>query len=154
MPRKSKYSDDPAERNRIKQAAYHARNPDAAAAAQARYYAKNGHKRRIESGCRRGQTYYKGRKEELLKKANTVRKENKQWAVDFLGGKCSRCQQSFPLVCYDFHHMDPKEKDHFPCRLLQGNREKLKAEIIKCELVCANCHRLIHFQEEALDAKL
>lgn len=142
----SKYSEDPRERNRLKSKAWRERNPDKVKEVQQAHRKNHGHKRRIETGCRRGQTYYQSRKEALLEKANKTRKENKQWAVDFLGGVCSRCKEAYPLVCYDFHHKDPTQKDHLPCRLLQGSRKKLQEEIAKCELVCANCHRLIHHE--------
>ena len=146
MKRISKYSENPQERDRLKSKAWREQNPDRVKEVSKAFRERHGHKRRIESGCRRGQTYYQGRKEFLLEKANKVRKENKQWAVDFLGGICSRCQIAYPLVCYDFHHKDPGEKDHSPTRLLQGSRKKLQEEILKCELVCANCHRLIHHE--------
>lgn len=147
MGRPSKYSDDPKERDRLKSKAWRERNPERVKEISKTNYERNGHKRRIESGCRRGQNYYQTRKEFLLEKANKVRKENKQWAIDFLGGVCVVCKQSYPLVCYDFHHKDPTEKDHLPCRLLQGSRDKLQKEIEKCELVCANCHRIIHHEQ-------
>lgn len=121
MSKVSKYSDDPKERNRLKSRAWRERNPDKVKEVSKAHYEKHGHKRRIESGCRRGQTYYQSRKDFLLEKANKTRKENKQWAVDFLGGVCFRCKVAFPLVCYDFHHKDPAAKEHFPCRLLQGS---------------------------------
>ena len=148
MDKTFKYSDDPKESKKLRYRAYRERHPERIKARSKAQYEKFGHLKRIESGCRRGQTYYQSRREFLLEKSNRTRKENKLWAVEFLGGACSRCKGSFPLPCYDFHHKDPKEKDNFPCRLLQGSREKLRAEIEKCELVCANCHRIIHHIEE------
>jgi len=147
MKRISKYSEDPQERNRLKSKAWRERNPEKVKEVGRVYREKHGHKLRIESGCRRGQTYYQSRKDFLLEKANKTRKDNKQWAVDFLGGVCSRCQIVYPLVCYDFHHKDPKKKDYSPTCLLQGSRKKLQEEIEKCVLVCANCHRLIHHEQ-------
>ena len=126
---------------------YRERHPDRVLENRRREFEKHGHERRIESGCRRGQTYYQRRKETLLERANKTRRENKEWAIEFLGGCCNRCGGKFPLACYDFHHKDPGEKDHFPCRLLQGSREKLQAEIEKCTLLCANCHRIVHHEK-------
>ena len=56
---------------------------------------------------------------------------------------CVDCKLKYPPVCMDFHHKDPSTK------LFEPNSgccsRSLKAvlnEIAKCELVCANCHRI------------
>jgi hypothetical protein len=55
---------------------------------------------------------------------------------------CSRCGGCFPPPCMDFHHRAPatKERDLSEARTLTSARR----EAAKCEVVCANCHRLIH----------
>lgn len=62
------------------------------------------------------------------------------------GGKCERCGYDKNLGALDFHHRDPNEKE-FQIdlrRLGNGNLDKLKQELDKCDLLCANCHREIH----------
>jgi hypothetical protein len=52
------------------------------------------------------------------------------------------CGGTFPPECMDFDHR-PGEKKLFG--IGQGLRRKLEAllaEIAKCDLVCANCHRI------------
>lgn len=54
------------------------------------------------------------------------------------------CGQSFPDCVYDFHHINPDEKDF---QLSSGSTRGLKAckeEVDKCLLLCANCHRIVH----------
>lgn len=57
---------------------------------------------------------------------------------------CKLCNKRFPLVCTDFHHRDPTTK-----LFSIGNRacsvgpKKLIEEILKCDVYCANCHRII-----------
>jgi hypothetical protein len=57
---------------------------------------------------------------------------------------CADCGGMFPPYVMDFDHRDPSKKlfaitgGHAP--LL--SREKLIAEIDKCDIVCANCHAL------------
>lgn len=73
------------------------------------------------------------------------RKKVKQLAVDYKGGKCSKCDYKKCIDALEFHHIDPKEKDFNISR--KGhctNWERIKLELDKCILVCANCHREIH----------
>ena len=69
-------------------------------------------------------------------------------AIEFLGNKCLDCQQVFPEPCYDFHHTDPTQKDESVAILIRDNRklETILNEASKCELLCANCHRLRHYK--------
>lgn len=48
----------------------------------------------------------------------------------------------------DYHHRDPQEKDFTIGRLKKGAREVLQAEIDKCVVLCANCHREFHYLEK------
>jgi hypothetical protein len=68
----------------------------------------------------------------------------KQKAVDYLGGKCSICTYDRYLGALEFHHINPSEKDFTIAELKLTSFEKIKAELDKCLLVCANCHREIH----------
>lgn len=75
------------------------------------------------------------------------RSQIKHRAVQFLGGVCRHCGQTFEDCCYDFHHLNPKEKD-FTIGNAQTNGArswfKVRDELKKCVLLCANCHRLVH----------
>lgn len=48
--------------------------------------------------------------------------------------------------CLDFHHPDPKNKKASVNHLMKSRYriEVILEEIEKCEVVCANCHRIIH----------
>lgn len=52
------------------------------------------------------------------------------------------CLQIFPPPCMDFDHLEGTVKLGSINKMLTASMEVLKAEIAKCELVCANCHRL------------
>lgn len=75
------------------------------------------------------------------------RRRKRNAAIELLGNKCADCNQVFPEVCYDFHHTDPSKKDDAVANLIHNNRklETILNEASKCELLCANCHRLRHF---------
>lgn len=55
---------------------------------------------------------------------------------------CTDCNKYFPPECMDFDHITVDKKYNIP--KLYGsvkNKEKLKEEMKKCEIVCSNCHR-------------
>jgi len=85
--------------------------------------------------------------EELKKnKVTTViswRKRIKQKLVEYKGGCCEKCGYNKCLGALDFHHKNPLEKD-FGIGGVTKSFEKMKKEVDKCILVCANCHREIH----------
>jgi len=60
-------------------------------------------------------------------------------------GSCEYCSEERP-PCLQFHHKDPEEKEHLISEMVTGDYtlKKLKDEISKCELICANCHRIKH----------
>lgn len=54
---------------------------------------------------------------------------------------CFDCGRSFPIECMDFDHRPDEVKIHSPQKFF-GNMEKFLAELAKCDLVCACCHRI------------
>lgn len=67
-------------------------------------------------------------------------------AINYKGGKCTDCHGSYPPCVYDFHHLDPTKKDIVPSGALRRRFETAKAELDKCVLLCANCHRIRHYE--------
>lgn len=52
----------------------------------------------------------------------------------------SKCVQAL-----DFHHREPKTKEFgLSIRGLTRSWDKIKLELDKCDLLCANCHRELH----------
>mgnify|MGYP001607904393 CR=1 FL=1 len=95
---------------------------------------------------------WKGGKEKsrlrYLEWSNKRRLENKKRALDILGNKCIKCGYDKCIDVFDFHHTDPNEKDAEICKLLSKKwDEKIEKEIKKCQLLCSNCHREIHWEE-------
>jgi hypothetical protein len=65
-----------------------------------------------------------------------------------MGGKCAHCglEDDCPAV-YDFHHVNPGEKERQIATLMRGKWDKLIAEADKCIMLCSNCHRRHHYEE-------
>ncbi len=57
------------------------------------------------------------------------------------GTRCSRCQLDNERLM-ELHHRDPETKSFNISSWSVGDLEVLRQEILKCELLCVNCHRL------------
>ncbi len=57
---------------------------------------------------------------------------------------CHDCGERFPSHQMDFDHRDPSTKSFVITsgRAMLMSRERLLSEVAKCDVVCANCHRL------------
>ncbi len=72
-------------------------------------------------------------------------RSRKKQGVEYLGGRCADCGGIFPYYVYDFHHRDPAQKDMQFNKLRRYSWETIKRELDKCVLLCANCHRIRHW---------
>ena len=81
----------------------------------------------------------------LLKVQMLRWKKVKERAIEYKGGKCLDCEVAHnrPEV-YQFHHLNPEEKDSSWDKLRLKSWDKIVAEIDKCVLLCANCHIIRH----------
>jgi len=59
---------------------------------------------------------------------------------------CERCRRTFHWSALDFHHRNPKEKDKSISEMLFYSWDRLEKEIKKCDLLCASCHRIVHYE--------
>lgn len=64
--------------------------------------------------------------------------------VEDFGGKCKDCNNTYPYQVFEFHHLDPKEKDYDWSKIRLMSPAKRKSELSKCVMLCANCHRIRH----------
>jgi hypothetical protein len=60
--------------------------------------------------------------------------------------KCLACSENDP-VCLDFHHREPSKKDVniFALYKKGWSIARVMEEIAKCDILCANCHRKLHY---------
>lgn len=78
-------------------------------------------------------------------RAQARRWARKERAVEYLGGKCVHCRSTFHAAAFDFHHVDKSTKHKDPGLMMTHSDETLFKELDKCILLCANCHRVEHF---------
>lgn len=71
----------------------------------------------------------------------------RQILLDARAGGCVRCGEKHP-ACLDFHHRDGKESKLGNIgQFRKFGTDRLLAEIAKCDVLCANCHRKHHYDE-------
>lgn len=75
------------------------------------------------------------------------RKRLKQKAVVYKGGCCEKCGYDKCLGALQFHHPDDNKEFNVSARGNTHSWERVKAEVDKCELLCANCHAETHYKE-------
>lgn len=62
-------------------------------------------------------------------------------------GGCNICGEAHPATL-DFHHLSPAHKTAGISEMVKNaSRAKILEEIKKCVLLCANCHRKVHYHE-------
>lgn len=85
--------------------------------------------------------YYLSHKEEYKKRA-TASKEKLRAEIRVLkAGPCTDCGKKYPFYVMQFDHIsDDKEFNISSAAGQTMSLDRIKAEIEKCELVCANCH--------------
>lgn len=93
--------------------------------------------------CQSGKTkkHYGENRSYYVDKAKKTAAELKQFVDELKKGPCKDCGNRFNPWQMDFDHRDRSTKGGNISRLLKYGKKKLLAELEKCDLVCANCHR-------------
>lgn len=71
------------------------------------------------------------------------RQRNRDYVNAIKARPCTDCGVSYPSVCMDFDHIsDDKENVISQLVHIGSSLKRIQGEIDKCEVVCANCHRI------------
>ena len=105
-----------------------------------------------EYNCKCGETnpenFYGHAKQTCSKCHNlittTAGKNNRLFAIDYLGGKCKNCNFDKYTCSLDIHHLDPSIKDKNFKYMRGWKKERILNEIKNCVLLCRNCHAAVH----------
>jgi len=70
-----------------------------------------------------------------------------KWLNEMGGCSCKICGFDKSLASLQFHHVDGK--DHNPAQMMyaKNSEEVIRSELIKCCVLCANCHIATHAKE-------
>lgn len=94
---------------------------------------------REDESLRKRRIAYQASRRVALREVITEIKEN-------LG--CCNCEENDPR-CLDFHHRNPLEKTNGISRMVNCHMslDTILEELEKCDVICSNCHRKLHFGE-------
>jgi predicted HNH restriction endonuclease len=88
---------------------------------------------------------YKDRRKYLIEAVTKKRRNLRAKAIELKGGCCEICGYSKCPEALEFHHLDDAKKDFgISAKGYTRSWEKVKNELKKCKLLCANCHRELH----------
>tara|TARA_R100001126_G_scaffold95448_1_gene67087 strand:+ start:185 stop:676 length:492 start_codon:yes stop_codon:yes gene_type:complete len=92
------------------------------------------------------QKHHQRTKKKKRKQQNQLKDKRQHFVLEEMqrrGGKCAKCGFS-DIRALDWHHLDPNEKVNSISEMIRDrvSMDKLQAELDKCELICANCHRI------------
>jgi hypothetical protein len=88
-------------------------------------------------------------KNRLRRKRGIYKFENKR--IEFqkkYKNECSQCGYNKNSIALDFHHLDKNKKDFKISEHYNLPEKDLLKEIKKCIVLCANCHRIEHYNEK------
>lgn len=57
---------------------------------------------------------------------------------------CDRCGNNYLFPAMDFHHRDPSSKRFNMCPYRRWR--EIEEELRKCDILCANCHRIVEYE--------
>ena len=92
--------------------------------------------------------YQQNKKRVIAKVREYKQRKRKEW-WEYKGTlKCQKCGAAHPAII-DFHHIDKtdKTKQHVNALVKAGRFTAAYEEIKKCVVLCANCHRIHHYDE-------
>lgn len=74
--------------------------------------------------------------------------KNKLLLEQYKNSRCCEYCGETHQACLEFHHKDPAEKKYTIARMMTSYVwEHILKEITKCLLLCANCHKKKHWEE-------
>jgi hypothetical protein len=95
-------------------------------------------------------TWNDANREQRRSKTKVRKQELIMWLWEYKSKlSCEACGFSHPAAL-DFHHRDPTQKEFDISTLPRRgfSKERALLEIAKCSVLCANCHRILHSEEQ------
>ena len=101
-------------------------------------HCKDCQKKYLKDHYNKNKSYYKAKARKRAKICKNTLRELKS-------SPCTDCGQSYPPYVMDFDHVNGIKERNISS-IADGSTKMLREEIAKCELVCANCHRIRTFK--------
>lgn len=100
-----------------------------------------GYKKRYNS-LRKGK--FGGKKRNIRRERLLRTAKRRKFVWDLKRKPCADCERSYPPWIMDFDHREGETKLYNVSQLWKSRKSswaRLKAEVAKCDVICANCHR-------------
>lgn len=117
------------------------------------FHKNKSHKDGLSSICKICQhkyvnQHYQNNKQYYLNKSKNYIDELKKWFQNYKRTlfciKCGFSGLEHPTVL-DFHHISDNKEHNISQMIVSGKKkETIIMEIEKCDILCANCHRILH----------
>lgn len=94
------------------------------------------------------QPYRKGMNKTYRRKLGERARRNRDWIWAYKETHPCKCGYAHPAAL-QFHHRDPSTKRFALSEAVWKTKsiENLQQEIDKCDILCANCHAVLHYEE-------
>jgi hypothetical protein len=99
--------------------------------------------------------HYRQHKAAYLERNNKRRAEMRAYVRELKEStSCADCKNDYPHYVMDFDHRDTSTKCDIVSKLMSNlSWKRLREEIEKCDIVCANCHRIRTFARRVATAQ-
>ncbi len=125
------------------------KDPEKRAEYQREYSQRPEVRRREEASERKRMAEVPEYKAKKYRRCAIRKSKGRAWLHKLKASKgCCVCGNKNPL-CLDFHHRDPANKLFTIGRSAEWGVEKLELEIEKCNVLCANCHRITEWESRS-----
>jgi hypothetical protein len=95
--------------------------------------------------CSKGTISYHlgvGQKDKTINRTKSARTKIKQFIQEYKSNKkCADCGEDYPYWIMEFDHLRDKKFTIGRYNLKTISLDVIKEEVLKCDVVCANCHR-------------
>ncbi len=93
--------------------------------------------------------HYSKNKKSYYQRNEIKRHQLREYLREIKNKPCLDCGIQYPFYVMEFDHRDPNAKLRGVTKLVNNcNMKKLTEEIEKCDVVCANCHRIRTWNKE------
>lgn len=89
--------------------------------------------------------YFKN-KEKLTQANRKDRKKKQEYVNKIKSQPCVDCGLTYPYYVMDLDHVDGDKINSISYLVRHGGWDKLVKEVDKCQVRCANCHRIMTFK--------
>lgn len=97
--------------------------------------------------------YYSNKKEKnrLYLSNKNIRERKRELISSYKDKPCKDCGIKYPSYVMDFDHLDREQKSfNISSSINKMSIQQIEEEILKCDVICANCHRIRTYQQSGI----